>query len=265
MSANLMIELKSLKYEAETKKQIRASIVDYKNILLKIFLLKKFNYINVYNITYIRVCNVFWLDLISSYKGWRHLVGLPVHGQRTWTNAWSTYRSNLILREYQVTLVKQIYTTAKVNNKKLNLAYLAERVNRLWHIQWENEWKIARRRRKKALQQNFISYKVDIERLASGNVNTKKIRKNRKKQITERRNQFILGFDSGFTKYLFKYNTLTQGEENKKKKKVEIIFNEGSIHRKSTANIKSQSKIKQSLKLKNIALKKIKRKKSIWD
>jgi len=59
MSANLMIELKSLKYEAETKKQIRASIVDYKNILLKIFLLKKFNYINVYNITYIRVCNVF--------------------------------------------------------------------------------------------------------------------------------------------------------------------------------------------------------------
>jgi small subunit ribosomal protein S13 len=33
------------------------------------------------------VFNIFMLDLINSYKGLRHAFGLPVRGQRTWTNA----------------------------------------------------------------------------------------------------------------------------------------------------------------------------------
>lgn len=31
--------------------------------------------------------NIFMLDLINSYRGLRHAFGLPVRGQRTWTNA----------------------------------------------------------------------------------------------------------------------------------------------------------------------------------
>jgi small subunit ribosomal protein S13 len=33
------------------------------------------------------ILNIFILDLISSYRGLRHSLGLPVRGQRTWTNA----------------------------------------------------------------------------------------------------------------------------------------------------------------------------------
>ena len=40
--------------------------------------------------------NIFFLDLIVSYRGWRHSKGLPVRGQRTWTNAWTVYKNNLV-------------------------------------------------------------------------------------------------------------------------------------------------------------------------
>merc|ERR1711977_664005 len=30
-----------------------------------------------------RLLNIYYLDLISSYRGWRHSKGLPVRGQRT--------------------------------------------------------------------------------------------------------------------------------------------------------------------------------------
>ena len=30
-----------------------------------------------------RLINIYFLDLISSYRGWRHSKGLPVRGQRT--------------------------------------------------------------------------------------------------------------------------------------------------------------------------------------
>jgi ribosomal protein S13 len=33
------------------------------------------------------IFNIFMLDFINSYRGLRHSFGLPVRGQRTWTNA----------------------------------------------------------------------------------------------------------------------------------------------------------------------------------
>ena len=33
------------------------------------------------------IFNIFLLDFINSYRGNRHAFGLPVRGQRTWTNA----------------------------------------------------------------------------------------------------------------------------------------------------------------------------------
>merc|ERR1712023_4382 len=40
------------------------------------------------------------LYLIKSYKGKCHALGKPVNGQRTWSNAWSSYKNNLILRKF---------------------------------------------------------------------------------------------------------------------------------------------------------------------
>jgi len=45
--------------------------------------------------------NIFFLYFFNTYKGYRHLLGLPVNGQRTWTNAWTCYVSNLTLRNYK--------------------------------------------------------------------------------------------------------------------------------------------------------------------
>jgi len=38
--------------------------------------------------------------LIKVYKGKCHLVGKPVRGQRTWSNAWTSFKRNLILRKF---------------------------------------------------------------------------------------------------------------------------------------------------------------------
>lgn len=42
--------------------------------------------------------NIIRLYLIKSYKGRCHALGKPVKGQRTWSNAWSSFKSNLSLR-----------------------------------------------------------------------------------------------------------------------------------------------------------------------
>ena len=44
--------------------------------------------------------NVIRYYLIRSYRGKCHALGKPVHGQRTWSNAWSSFNSNLTLRRF---------------------------------------------------------------------------------------------------------------------------------------------------------------------
>ena len=133
------------------------------------------------------------LDLINSYKGLRHAFGLPVRGQRTWTNAWSSYRSNLILRQFKIKLSKKLYTSITIS--ELNLAYLAEQINNLWRLQWDAEWKKAKRQRQAQSKKSQNLFKVDLKAIASANVAPK----NKKKQPS-----CVIGFDPGFTKYVLK-------------------------------------------------------------
>lgn len=51
----------------------------------------------VYDLRRIRIIRLY---LVKSYKGYCHALGKPVHGQRTWSNAWSSYKNNLILRNF---------------------------------------------------------------------------------------------------------------------------------------------------------------------
>ena len=139
------------------------------------------------------VFNIFILDLINSYRGIRHSFGLPVRGQRTWTNAWSTYKSNLILRQFKIKLSKRLYTSITIS--ELNIAYLAEQMNNLWKLQWDSEWKKAKRQRQLQSKNSRNLFKVDLKAIASGNVSPK----NKKKQMG-----YIIGFDPGFTKFVLK-------------------------------------------------------------
>ena len=139
------------------------------------------------------IFNIFMLDLINSYRGLRHAFGLPVRGQRTWTNAWSCYKSNLALRQFKIKLSKRLYTSITIS--ELNIAYLAEQINILWKLQWDNEWKKAKRQRQIQAKKSQNFYKVDLKAIASANVSVK----DKKKQLN-----CIVGFDPGFTKYVLK-------------------------------------------------------------
>lgn len=139
------------------------------------------------------IFNIFMLDLVNSYKGLRHAFGLPVRGQRTWTNAWSCYRSNLTLRQFKIKLSKRLYTTITIS--ELNLAYLAEQINNLWRLQWDAEWKKAKRQRQTQFRKSHNLLKVDLKAIASANVASK----NKKKP-----SGYVIGFDPGFTKYVLK-------------------------------------------------------------
>ena len=138
------------------------------------------------------IFNIFILDFIGNYKGIRHSFGLPVRGQRTWTNAWSCYRSNLTLRQFKIKISKRLYTSITIN--ELNIAYLAEQINNLWRLQWDSEWKKAKKQRLAQAKKSKNFFKVDLKLIASGNVAIKN-----KKKIN-----YLIGFEPGFTKYVFK-------------------------------------------------------------
>ena len=167
-----------------------------------------------------KLFNIYLLDLMGSYRGWRHMQGLPVRGQRTWSNGWCSYRSNVELRNLYLELANVYYTKFKYSLKEQQLTLLAENINKLWASQWESEWKKAKKQQKKAIRSNYRYFRVDLGRLAQGNVNSKKERKNRKKQAEERKNHFLLGFDPGFSKLLLENNAVSTERLGNSKEKI---------------------------------------------
>ena len=121
------------------------------------------------------IINIFMLDIINSYRGFRHSVGLPVRGQRTWSNGWSAYRSNLSLRQFKISFSKRMYSS--INLSDLNIAYLAEQINNLWRLQWESEWRFSRKQRKGLTKKSKNFFNVDLKQIASGSISLKKKKK----------------------------------------------------------------------------------------
>ena len=206
------------------------------------------------------ILNIFILDILGTYKGWRHLKGLPVRGQRTWTNGWSAYRSNLILRKFKLKITKKMYGKLPLN--EINTAYLAEQINLLWKVQWELEWKDAKKQRLKAIRKGNKT-KIDVSNMAKGQiVSPEKLKKmNKKQRQSIKKNTYSLGFDLGFTKKIVdQLYSSNQSNSAKKGSKTTSVF---SNEEKKT---KKQRRKKVDLKAKKIkhAIKK-KSKKSVWD
>lgn len=168
-----------------------------------------------------KLLNIFFLDLIASYKGWRHGHGLPVRGQRTWTNANSTYKSNLSLRYFKISLAKRVYGGASLH--EANIAYLAEQINLLWKLQWEKEWSLAKKKRNQIFKKKTASYKIDLYSMAKGQVSSSEGSSGKKKKEGGK-NSFMLGFDPGFTKKLLRKNTTGQLFKTKKYAKVQVLL-----------------------------------------
>lgn len=70
---------------------------------------------------------ILFLDLVQTYKGWRHLRGLPANGQRTWSNAWGCYKSNTVLRDHKAKLAKAFY--GRSHSSDLRVSLMAEHIN----------------------------------------------------------------------------------------------------------------------------------------
>lgn len=143
--------------------------------------------------------NIFFLDLINTYRGWRHSVGLPVRGQRTWSNANTVYKNNLNLRYFKMNLIKKLYNT--VSNQTVNLIYSAEQFNLLWKLQWELEWKEAKKKKVFFLKKKHIRDQISLNSIVENqNLNMKD------KKVAYSNKNFSFGYDKGFTKMLLKLN-----------------------------------------------------------
>ena len=138
--------------------------------------------------------NIFFLDFINSYRGYRHVFGLPVRGQRTWTNGNSVFNSNNILRNYKINLFTKSFLFPLINN--VNNAYYLEQINFIWKNQWEFEWNLAKRYHTFSLKKNRGYVKYDLDTIAKINPNVRDFKKQK---------LFSIGFDSGFTRGLIKF------------------------------------------------------------
>ena len=113
--------------------------------------------------------NLLIIDICSIYKTYRHLFGLPVNGQRTWSNANTTYYNNLLLRQYKLKKFSLFLSNSKpLTFKKI---FLSEYINFFWQKQFFLEWVSVRRRRYLFQKKNiYINYKVDFNFLVNANV-----------------------------------------------------------------------------------------------
>jgi len=172
-------------------------------ILITLFKLKIPEFTSLKNIVKF---NVILLNSINSYKGYRHLKGLPVNGQRTWSNGWSSYRNNHTLRSFKIELAKKYY--GNIAYADIKIAFLAEQTNLLWKQQWYKLWKqTATTRFFKVLKStNKKSSKPDLLLMAKGNIFLPSLKKDlTKKQKTNfDKSIFACGYRVGFTKILLK-------------------------------------------------------------
>ena len=70
--------------------------------------------------------NIVRLYLIKTYRGKCHLLGKPARGQRTWSNGWTSYKYNLILRRFVSETRSKLSKdkkTEKINYKLIKKKY----------------------------------------------------------------------------------------------------------------------------------------------
>ena len=254
-----------------------------KNNLLNIFILRfesnldlKFKDLKNHElITYLNTCynivpkncsifnrklfNIVMLDTVSSYRGWCHFRGLPTRGQRTWTNAWSAYKSNGVLRNYKLKIFKKYYGGI-IPEKEITVSYVAETLNFVWRFQWDKEWLSAKNEILK-FEGHPKTMKIDLYSMYNYQViHPFKLNKMSKKQRQSfNKNYFSLGFDVGFTKTLLneRYKLNSDGDLKNSVSGASFLTRDERLNKKKKVKSKKLSK-KPAIRSKTL-------KKSVWD
>lgn len=211
------------------------------------------------SVIYKKLLNICMLDIILAYRGWCHFRGTPVRGQRTWSNAWSAYKSNWLLRNFRLNLARKQYG-ANIPEREANVAHIAEQVNLMWKFQWEHEWILARN--------SLLGYKghpktmkIDLYSMYNYQVMHPLKLKNmsKKQQQSFKKNYFSLGFEPGFTKPLLNQRYNIEQEVDPAQASLlgaSLITRDERLNRKNPQKKapKKASSVKQE-----------KKKKSVWD
>jgi len=156
-----------------------------------------FYYINLngYNKEARSFFKILILNNINSYKGWRHFFGLPVNGQRTWSNNNTRYRFKNKLIEFKMLLFKKKFELTQ--HFIIKRSFYSEYINLLWRYEWKYEWLSARKIfNKNNSKKKYFKMKINYDALLNLQVSTpinqayKKTKKNRKKIKVD----FTVGF-----------------------------------------------------------------------
>ncbi len=81
-----------------------------------------------HQISEIQYFNLIRLYLIKSYRGKAQAMGKPSRGQRTWSNAWTAYNYNKIIRNFIVIIQRNINKDKKV--EKINYKVLKKKLKK---------------------------------------------------------------------------------------------------------------------------------------
>lgn len=144
-----------------------------------------------------------WCTLLS-YKGWRHLFGKPVNGQRTWSNGKTRKKQKNKLYNFRLfKFQKRFGIHTKAN---LKISFISEHLNLLWNSEWNDEWLSANKVFSESKQKTkFFRIRINYRYMMNFQISTpksleyKKTKKNRKKVKTE----FTVGFDCIYVISLF--------------------------------------------------------------
>lgn len=147
--------------------------------------------------------NIYFLFFINSYRGYRHIFGLPVHGQRTWSNAKMAKKLNTALILY-----KEKKMLKFLKNKKFKaFVFLTEYINYVYKYMWYHDWflnkihfiKIFKRSR--FVKPKFYSMHIKYKKITSFSrsfLTKKKKKKHNKRKVKIDNNSFSIGFRFGY-------------------------------------------------------------------
>lgn len=193
--------------------------------------------------------NISLLNLMFCYRGWRHFKGLPCRGQRTWTNAWSSFRNNTPLKRLMLRIARNVY--GNFNENTLMVAISAEHYNTLWYKQWYNEWSGSKKRRIKYFKNSKNVCIVDLNSAAQGKISgSNRPAKPGKKKRVYKKNSFTIGFNRGATKWLV---SDAMANENggpitlKTGQLVQVLLSAPSEKKKNQKKVSSQKKKQDKL------------------
>lgn len=158
-------------------------------------------YHRLYSTKFKKLSHLLIHDITLSYRGWRHYKGLPVRGQRTWSNSRMSKNSNIDMRLLKSRLLKSYYKS--FDNSTVNVGMAVEAYNRLWYKQWYVEWWNMKVRRVRLSKNSNKVCVYDFNSVVAGRVvGYQRQAKPGKKKRVYKNNYFTLGFNLGSTKKL---------------------------------------------------------------